>query len=55
MIPRTSELHRDSADAWETLTRCPLCKRNSADPSLSQLTLEHFVVNSMKGLRRLSR
>jgi hypothetical protein len=64
LIPRASELHRDSPDAWEALTRGPLCKRHSADtrfimnqagdPRLSQLTLEQFVVNSMKGLRRLS-
>jgi hypothetical protein len=63
--PIQTELHRDSADTWETLTRCPLCKRHGADtrlimnqagdPRLSQLTLEQFVMNSMGGLRRLSR
>jgi len=65
MIPNASELHRDSTDAWEALTRCPLCKHHGADtrlimnqagdPRLSQLTLKQFVVNSMGGLRRLSR
>jgi hypothetical protein len=55
MIPRASELHRDGVNTWKTLTRCPICKRHSADTRLSQLTLEQFVMNIIGGLRRLRR
>lgn len=60
-----TELHRDSGDTLETLTRCLPCMRHGADtrlimnqagdPWLSQLTLEQFVRNIIGELRRLSR
>lgn len=44
-----TELHRDSADTWEILTRCPLCKRHGIDTRL--------IMNPARAgeLRRLSR
>jgi hypothetical protein len=53
-----AELRRDSADAKETLTLCPLCKRHGADTKFimsqakdsrySQMTLEQFVMNILQ-------